>query len=87
MTFFSLFSSSKLQHGKEAELLYYFVASTLVSTYLSDQLELELDATRCSESPSSSRFPSHFQVGHLLPRPPVNQSKENSGQLSSIDNQ
>ena len=44
-------------------------------TYLSDQLELELDAMRCSISLSSSKCLQPFQVGHLMLYPPTNQCK------------
>lgn len=56
----------------------------LWSTYLSDQLELELDAMRCSVSLSSSKCLPPFRVGHWLLYPPANQWKEKHRQVQTI---
>lgn len=56
----------------------------LWSTYLSDQLELELDAMRCLVSLSGSKCLPPFQVGHWLLYPPANQWKEKHRQVQTI---
>ena len=63
----------KKKKGKvcEAIQLLIFILFGVWSTYLSDQLELELDAMRCSISLSSSKCLPPFQVVHLMLYPPA----------------